>query len=381
MSRKLVVAVAVSCLALSAWAAPPAEIDVQGLYGGTATVGGKEAKVEARVVAQGDHVYKAFLIVSLDGQATQKLELDGKAAGDKVAFQGKGWSGAYADDAVTGTAAGGGAFSLERFVPQAPGLGKKPPAGAVVLLDGEKFDNLARRSGPWYLGPMEQDGWGVWEVPIRTIAKQPTTWPSQDKVVPEGWELTKDRRRVDEVVGIGEDGSIRIPRGGMGSKPQFEGSFDAHVEFQIPFKPKDRSQGRGNSGVYLPCGQEIQVLDSFGMVTYRGGGCGGLYGRKDPDTMEVIESLRDQRDHTFTLASYPPMVWQAYDIMVRVRNDDQGKPAVFLTVVHNGVRIHHDVKLGRKPRKGNFHFQDHGNPVRYRNIWVLPVKEEPKGEL
>jgi len=370
MTVKLAVAmVVVGVLAGLCAAAPPQEIDVQGMYTGAWEAGAQEGALEARVVATGDNGYQVFAIQHLPDKKTQKVELKGKAQGDQVTFEGAGWKGAYADGTIKGTV-GDGSFELKRTDPKSPTLGKKPPEGAVVLLDGKSFDHMVRGRGPWYLGPMEQEGWGVWEVPIRTIAKEPKTWPSQDKVVPEGWELTGERRRVDDVVGIGEDGSIRTPRGGMNSKPQFEGSFDAHVEFLCPFQPKDRSQGRGNSGVYLPCGQEIQVLDSFGMDTYKGGGCGGLYGHKDPDAFD-----------TFSLASYPPMVWQTYDIEYRVRKDDKGQDAGHLTLRHNGITIHENVRLNSKPRKGNFHFQDHGNPVRYRNIWVLPVAADAKGEF
>ena len=155
----------------------------------------------------------------------------------------------------------------------------------------------------------------------------------------------------------------------MNSVPSFAGSFDAHVEFRCPFRPGARSQGRGNSGCYLPCGQEIQVLDSFGMTTYLGGGCGGLYGKKDPDTMEPIPGLQGKKENVFNLTSFPPLQWQTYDIEYRVKNDDQGKEAGSLTVYHNGIKVHDNVALNHKA--GGFRFQDHGNPVRYRNIWVL----------
>jgi hypothetical protein len=167
-----------------------------------------------------------------------------------------------------------------------------------------------------------------------------------------------------------KDGSVQIPQGGMNSVPQFAGDFDAHVEFMCNLQPEARSQGRGNSGCYLPCGQEIQVLDSFGMTTYLGGGCGGLYGKKDPDTMEPIPSLGSEKENAFNLASLPPLAWQTYDIEYRVKPDDDKKG--LLTVHHNdhnGVKIHDAVELDHKP--GHFHFQDHGNPVRYRNIWVV----------
>ena len=163
------------------------------------------------------------------------------------------------------------------------------------------------------------------------------------------------------------DGSIQIPKGGMNSVPKFEGDYDAHVEFLCNFKPTARSQGRGNSGCYLPNRQEIQVLDSFGTATYLGGGCGGLYKFKDPDTMEPIPSQKGKKEQFFNLSSLPPLAWQTYDIEWRADADNPGKGR--LTVHHNGIKIHDGVELNNKP--GTFHFQDHGNPVRYRNIWVV----------
>jgi hypothetical protein len=152
----------------------------------------------------------------------------------------------------------------------------------------------------------------------------------------------------------------------MNSKRQFAGSFKLHVEFRLPLMPAARDQGRANSGVYLPNGDEIQVLDSFGSTSYKGGGCGGLYAYKDPDAFDQ-----------FSLASLPPLQWQTYDVEYRVTQKDgkpTGKPRV--TVLHNGIRIHDNVELERPARVGGLHFQDHGNPVQYRNIWVLPLEEK-----
>ena len=148
----------------------------------------------------------------------------------------------------------------------------------------------------------------------------------------------------------GKDGSIQVPRGGMNSKRVFPGSLDLHVEFLIPLMPAAHSQGRGNSGVFLPNRDEIQVLDSFGEVTYLGGGCGGTYAYKDPDTMEVIESLKGNPQCKFSLASLPPLAWQTYDIEYRVELKDGkpvGKPRV--TVYHNGIKIHDQVELRSPP--------------------------------
>ena len=271
------------------------------------------------MVALGKNTYKVFLRRQLAEGKVATAELDGKTEGDAVTFAGKidggDWSAAYADAAVKGTSAAGGTIELKRVVRPSPTLGTKPPQGAVVLLDGKNFDEHDRRR------------------------------PDQE------WKLV--------------DGGVEMPKGGMNAKRRFDGSFKMHVEFFIPFRPAARGQGRGNSGVYLPNGDEIQVLDSFGTTTYKGGGCGGLYAYKDPDAFDQ-----------FSLASLPPLEWQAYDIEYRVAKKDgkpAGKPRV--TVLHNGIKIHDNVEVQNNARVGGFHFQDHGNPVRYRNIWVLPLDD------
>jgi hypothetical protein len=201
-------------------AAPP-EAEVQGLYEGTL----KEEKVEARVVALGKDAYKIYICQNpTNGKNT--AELDGKADGDAVAFKNKGgtveWTATYAPGLIKGTA-GGVAFEFKRVQRKSPSMGKPAPEGAIVLLDGKKFDELSK-------GKAEED------------------WKPAD------------------------DGSIQIPKGGMNSKRQFDGSYDLHVEFLCPLMPAARGQGRGNSGCYQANGDEVQVLDSFGMDTYKGGG-------------------------------------------------------------------------------------------------------------
>lgn len=295
-------------------AAAPPEADVQGLYEGAL----KDVKFEARVIALGKDAYKIYLRQDLGDGKVGKVELDGKAEGDAVAFKNKGgdveWTAAWSTGALKGTA-GGVAFEAKRVQRKPPSMGKQPPAGAIVLIDGKNFDNVS---------------------PTKAL---------------EEWKL-------------GEDGSIQITKGDVRSKLQFEGSFDYHVEFMCPLMPGARGQGRGNSGCYLPNGDEVQVLDSFGMDTYKGGGCGGLYNYKDPDAFDV-----------FSLAALPPLEWQTYDMEYRVEKADGkpvGKPK--LSVWHNGIKIHDNAELKNAARKGDVHWQDHGNPVRYRNIWLLPVE-------
>lgn len=362
--------------------AAPREAEVQGLYEGSGKNARGEFKVEARVVAQGKGTYKVLVRQFLDGDQPVRVELAGTTSVNSVTFAGKAnetdWRGSYSGGTVQGEIGQGGTFAIRRVEKKSPTLGKRPPAEAIVLLGGKDFSEMVRANGgDWYLGDMSQNGWTVWVAPLYTYApKEPAEWPRKDQVLPKTWTLSPERRRADVVIGIGEDGSIQVPRGGMSSKRSFEGSFDLHVEFMNPLMPTEHSQGRGNSGLYLPNGDEIQVLDSFGETTYLGGGCGGLYPYKDPDTMEVIESLKGKPENKFTLASLPPLTWQTYDVEYRVEKKDgkvTGKPRV--TVFHNGIKIHDHAVPNNAARKGNFHFQDHGNPVRYRNIWVMPVAE------
>jgi len=311
-----------ACLGLvtAALAAAPKEEDVQGLYEGNCKDAKGSGKIEARVVALGKQAYKVFVRDVLPDKTVAKTELDGKTEGEKITVAGGDWAGAYADGAIVGKIGDGGTFELKRVVREPPSLGAKPPEGAIVLVDGKSFDEV-------------------------TCAKNKDGTPQEWKIV--------------------EPGAIQVPKGGMNSKRQLDGSFKLHVEFKSPFMPDARDQGRGNSGVYLPNGEEIQVLDSFGMTSYPGGGCGGLYAYKNPDAFDK-----------FSLASLPPLQWQTYDVEYRVQKADgklTGKPRV--TVFHNGIKIHDNFEIRKDAKNGGFHFQDHGNPVQYRNIWVLPLKE------
>jgi len=399
--RTIAVLILTSSVAV-AWE-PPAAEKVQGLYRGTWQDAAGSPDAEIRVVAVGDDSFKLLARRKL-GDKVERAQLQGKldAKSGGLVFKGKAgdaaWSVNYADGKLKGRIGKEGSLTAERVQPEPPTLGKAPPKGAVVLLDGENVDQMERSGGrQWYLGDMSQHGWPIWEVPlVFSGAKEPAAWPSKDKPLPPGWKVSSERRKIDMVIGIGEDGSIQVPKGGMQSKQSFPGSFDAHVEFRCNFVPKARSQGRGNSGVHLPNGQEIQVLDSFGMPTYLGGGCGGLYKWKDPDTMEPLVGEKNPKESKFNLASLPPLTWQTYDIEFREKvvtqgdhankNDkkeagkgkDKGKAKPkkktvkkgFLTVYHNGVKIHDAVEV--RTGGGKFRFQDHGNPVRYRNIWVVP---------
>jgi len=152
---------------------------------------------------------------------------------------------------------------------------------------------------------------------------------------------------------------------GCESKQKF-GDHSLHVEFRTPFRPYAREQGRGNSGVYAQGRYEIQVLDSFGLEG-RNNECGGIY--------SIAEPLVNM--------CFPPLSWQTYDIdFTAARYDDSGKKTENprITIRHNGVVIHENLELkqgtpGKDPEgpgPGPVYLQGHGNPVVFRNIWVVP---------
>ncbi len=151
---------------------------------------------------------------------------------------------------------------------------------------------------------------------------------------------------------------------GCVSKHKF-GDHSLHVEFRTPFMPKSRGQQRGNSGVYVQGRYEVQVLDSFGLEG-ADNECGGIYKAAPPAVNMCL----------------PPLAWQTYDIdFTAAKYDDAGKkmaPAK-ITVKHNGVTIHEQLDLpghtpgyrSEGPEKLGLFLQNHGNPVVFRNIWVV----------
>lgn len=151
---------------------------------------------------------------------------------------------------------------------------------------------------------------------------------------------------------------------GATSKRKFQ-DFTLHVEFRTPGAAVADDHGRGNSGIYLQGRYELQILDSFGQDVDHGA-CGGIYSVRAP-------SLN---------ASYPPFSWQTFDIDFTAAKYDGKKKLqnAKMTVKHNGVLVHEGVEVPgattaapveEGPEPGPLYLQDHGSPVRFRNVWVV----------
>jgi hypothetical protein len=196
-------------------------------------------------------------------------------------------------------------------------LGKKPVEGAVVLFDGKNLDAWVKRDG-----------------------KQPVTWPV-------------------------EDGIFTVGRGNIMTEKSF-GDFQLHLEFNVPYMPKETGQARGNSGVYLGGIYELQVLDSYGLKL-QDNDCGAIYHQVTPSVN----------------ACKPPLQWQSYDVTFHKARVENGKVVkkARVTVIQNGIKTIDDAQISPCPagadnkegETGPLLLQDHGNPVQYRNIWIKPL--------
>lgn len=288
-----------------------ADFKVQGEYSGTLSVDGVDEKWGVQVVALGDGKFRA---VAYPGG----LPGDGWVGDVKLTTEGE------TEDGAT------------RFVTdQAIGVVRD---GKVRIedFDGNEVGVLEKvtRKSP-------------------TLGKKPTEdaivlFDGSSAAAFEGGKLT-------------EEGWLEQ---GVTSQEKF-GDFKLHLEFMLSYMPQARGQGRSNSGCYMQGRYEVQILDSFGLEG-EDNECGGIYAIKRPDVNMC----------------YPPLTWQTYDVeFTAPRYDGDEKTAnARMTVKHNGVLIHDDVEvpeatraapLAEGPEPGPLYIQDHGNPLRFRNIWII----------
>ena len=287
-------------------------------------------QVVTQVIALGKGNYRAKVLEEFDTREEPIAELDGERDGSVVRFTGPGRAGytefqieaAIKDGQFSGSFDGDevGSFEMERAIRVSPTLGAEPPEGAIVLFNGKNFKQ-------W---------------------KHTKKKPGADSVQ---WKLLKG-------------GAMEVVKGtgSIVTKKKFT-DFKLHVEFRTPFMPDARCQARGNSGVYLQERYEVQVLDSYALEG-KDNECGGIYKIGAP----MVNMCA------------PPTQWQTYDITFYTPGADRTNAQV--TVVHNGVTIHDNISLPKPTggalgsdvtKTGGIYLQDHGNPVQYRNIWLIEL--------
>lgn len=298
-------------------AATDPDFAAQGEYVGEIMTDEGVKKLGVQVIAKGNGKFTAVGYVGgLPGdgwEAPEKHQSDGVAKNGVVTFGVVEVAGATIKEGVfTITTVGGTVMGqLKKVTRQSPTLGAKPPPGAIVLFDGQGTDKF------------------------------------------DGGRLTSD--------------GLLIPA--ATSRQKFQ-SGTLHLEFRTPYMPQDSGQARGNSGCYLQGRYEVQILDSFGLDG-KDNECGGIYSVRDPNLNMC----------------FPPLAWQTYDIdFTAAAYDPAGKVTknARITVRHNGVVVHDNVELPNRkttaapidpgPEPGPIYLQDHGNPVRFRNIWFVEKK-------
>ena len=210
--------------------------------------------------------------------------------------------------------------------------------------------------------------------PVVTPGDAPGKPPSDAIVLFDGTDLSKwgDGKGGASKWEVKEGAFEAVKGAGSNVTKDEFGDMQLHIEWRAPDPPKGTSQGRGNSGIFLMGRYELQVLDSYDNRTYADGQAGSLYGQWPP----------------LVNASRKPGEWQAYDVIFIYPRWKEGKlesPAL-LTVLHNGVLLHNKQayigasthravgKYSPHPEKGPISLQDHGDPVRFRNVWVRPLK-------
>lgn len=241
------------------------------------------------------------------------------------------------------------------------GTGKRAGDGKTVALEGVDWGGTKRRGEirDGAIVVLSDAGGEVGRLP-----KVHRSSPTLGMKPPEGAVVVFDGSSLDRV----KDGRLtddHLLMEGVTSRDEF-GDATIHIEFCCPYQPEDRGQGRGNSGAYVQGRYEVQILDSFGLEG-KSNECGGLYSVAAPAVN----------------MAFPPLSWQTYDIDFKAGRFEDGTMVARprMTVRHNGVVIHEDAEIpkitpggtaGAEGPKGPLHLQNHGNPVRFRNIWFVP---------
>ena len=270
-------------------------------------------------------------------------------------------------------AQGGGKFEAVSYQGGLPGagwdgdrekvtrtVGERAEGGKTALFTVKDGTLKAEANGQSILVNNTADG-----VRVMELNRTDRTSPTLGAQPPESAVVLFDGKGVNRFPNSRVDEPIGALMEGITSEDTF-GDCSLHLEFMLPYMPDARGQGRGNSGLYLQGRYEVQMLDSFALEG-KDNECGGLYKIAVPKVNMCL----------------PPLTWQTYDVdFTAAKYDAEGKKTTNakITVKHNGVIIHENQELPGSttsaPKKeentpGPIYLQNHGNPVRYRNIWVV----------
>ena len=210
----------------------------------------------------------------------------------------------------------------------------------------------------------------IWQEPQVVTPGISNSAPSDAKVLFDGKDLSQWKGGDKWII---KDGYAISKGGAIDSKESF-GDCQLHLEFASPSEVKGNGQGRGNSGVYLMGKYEVQILDSYENKTYFDGQCASIYKQRPP----MVNVCRK------------PGEWQTYDIIFtapRFGKDNKLEKPGYITVIQNGIVVQNHLELqggtsyvsppsySSHPARLPLHIQFHGNPVRFRNIWIREIKE------
>lgn len=268
-------------------------------------------------------------------------------------------------------ALGKGQFDVYILEDGLPGAGRRQPKPRTLLKGGRKDGTITFKDDEEMATATIQNGSLSLTKADGTkheFKKVDRRSPTLEAKPPEGAVILFDGSSAD----AWENGKIEnglLTASGCTTKQHF-GDYKLHLEFRTPYKPDARSQQRGNSGVYYGGRWETQILDSFGLEG-EANECGGIYSVSKPRLNMCL----------------PPLAWQTYDVeFTAAKFDASGKRTAWprITVRLNDVLIHENLELARdftaaapisRPLdspKGPVYLQAHGNPVVFRNIWIVP---------
>lgn len=250
---------------------------------------------------------------------------------------------------------------------------------AVALLSGCGLEGFGQKTGPlWEVHDMNRPAPLVVRPGTTSTPSRPGQAPGDAIVLFDGTDATQwveDDKDGGPIKWKVKNGYMEVvPKtGSIRTKKSF-GSCQLHLEWAAP--PRDlkrKSQGLGNSGVYLMSLYELQILDSRNNRTYADGYAGAMYGQNPP----------------LVNVSLPPAQWQTYDIIFHrpVFKNGKVKKAATITVFHNNVLVQDNFKIwGKTVHKRRAKYaahadkmplglQNHRDAVRYRNIWIRPLED------